>query len=38
MHSLYTRGVASLVFAALLLMGAAQAHAHALYAAHTFRM
>ena len=37
MHSLYTRGVASLVFAALLLMGAAQAHAHALYAAHTLQ-
>ena len=37
MHSLYTRGVASLVFAALLLLGAAQAHAHALYAAHTLQ-
>ena len=37
MHSLYTRGVASLVFASLLLLGAAQAHAHALYAAHTWQ-
>ena len=37
MHSLYTRSVASLVFAALLLLGAAQAHAHALYAAHTLQ-
>ena len=36
MHSLYTRGVVSLVFGALLLLGAAQAQAHALYAAHTW--
>ena len=37
MHSLYTRGVVSLVFGALLLLGAAQAQAHALYAAHTWQ-
>ena len=37
MHSLYTRSVASLVFGALLLLGAAQAQAHALYAAHTWQ-
>ena len=37
MHSLYTRRVVSLVFGALLLLGAAQAQAHALYAAHTWQ-
>lgn len=37
MHFFYTRGVASLVFGVLLLLGAAQAQAHALYAAHTWQ-
>lgn len=37
MHSFHTRGVAGLVFGAMLLLGAAQAHAHALYAAHTWQ-
>ena len=37
MHSCYTRGTTSLLFAALLLLGAAQAQAHALYAAHTWQ-
>ena len=37
MHSLYIRSVASLAFGALLLLGAAQAQAHALYAAHTWQ-
>lgn len=37
MHSCYSRGVASLVFGAVLLLGAAQAQAHALYAAHTWQ-
>jgi len=37
MHSCYTRGLAGLVFAALLVLGAAQAQAHALYAAHTWQ-
>lgn len=37
MHSCYTRSVAGLVFGALLFLGAAQAQAHALYAAHTWQ-
>lgn len=37
MHSCYTRGVAGLVFGALLFLGAAQAQAHALYAAHSWQ-
>ena len=37
MHSFYTRRVAPLAVAALLLFGAAQAQAHALYADHTWQ-
>ena len=37
MHSFYTRSVAPLAIAALLLFGAAQAQAHALYAAHSWQ-
>ncbi|WP_374281719.1 hypothetical protein [Desulfovibrio sp.] len=38
MHSFYTRNVAAIVLGTLLLaLGASQAHAHALYAAHTWQ-
>lgn len=37
MHSFFTRSVATLVFGALLFLGAGQAQAHALYAAHTWQ-
>ncbi len=37
MHVFYTRSVAALALAALLLFGAAQAQAHALYADHTWQ-
>lgn len=37
MHTFYTRGVVALAFGTLLLLGAAQAQAHALYAAHTWQ-
>ena len=37
MHVFYTRSVATLALAALLLVGAAQAQAHALYADHTWQ-
>ena len=37
MHSFYTRSVAAIALTALLLFGAAQAQAHALYAAHSWQ-
>ncbi|MTJ94168.1 MAG: hypothetical protein F8N36_15105 [Desulfovibrio sp.] len=37
MYFCYTRGVSALVFGALLFLGAAQAQAHALYAAHSWQ-